>query len=156
MDISHLIDQYQAGPAALREAVAGMAREELLARPVAGKWSTHEVVCHLADFEPIYADRMKRVLAEHEPPLLSGDPDLFAARLAYSARDTEEELRLIDVVRSQMARILRTLSADDFARRGIHSTSGPITLAMLVERITGHIPHHVAFIEEKRRVLGAK
>jgi hypothetical protein len=33
-----------------------MTREQLLARPVPGKWSTQEVVCHLADYEPIYAD----------------------------------------------------------------------------------------------------
>ena len=57
--LPHLIDTYLAGPALLREAVAGLNRDQLLARPVPGKWSTLEVVCHLADFEPVYADRMK-------------------------------------------------------------------------------------------------
>ena len=46
----------------LREAVAGLSTEQVRARPVPGKWSTLEVVCHLADFEPIYADRMKLVV----------------------------------------------------------------------------------------------
>ena len=41
----------------LREAVAGMSREHLRASPVP-EWSTHQVICHIADFEPIYADRM--------------------------------------------------------------------------------------------------
>ena len=41
----------------LRNAVAGMTREQLVARPVPGRWSTLEVVCHVADFEPILADR---------------------------------------------------------------------------------------------------
>jgi uncharacterized damage-inducible protein DinB len=58
-----LIDAYLAGTTALRQAVTGMSREQLLARPVSGKWSTLEVVCHLADFDPILADRMKRVIA---------------------------------------------------------------------------------------------
>src|SRR5665213_678864 len=57
-----------------------------------GKWSTLEVICHIADFEPVYADRMKRVIAEDYPLLLAGDPDIFQARLAYSNRDAEEEL----------------------------------------------------------------
>jgi len=154
MNIPALIDQYRAGPAQLRKAVAGMSREQLAARPVPGKWSTLEVVCHLADFEPVYADRMKRVVAEESPLLLSGDPDKFQARLAYSSRDVAEEITLIETVRAQMARILATLSESDFARTGKHSTDGPLSLAVLLERITGHIPHHVKFIEEKRRALG--
>jgi uncharacterized damage-inducible protein DinB len=154
MNIPALIDQYRAGPAQLRKAVAGMSREQLAARPVPGKWSTLEVVCHIADFEPVYADRMKRVVAEESPLLLSGDPDKFQARLAYSSRDVAEEITLIETVRAQMARILATLSESEFARTGKHSTDGPLSLAVLLERITGHIPHHVKFIEEKRHALG--
>lgn len=154
MHSAELIRQYLAGPKLLRQAVSGMSEEQLRARPVPGKWSTAEVVCHIADFEPIYADRMKRVIAETEPKLLSGDPELFAARLAYDARDIEEELQLIEIVRNQMFRIFHSLRAEDFQRCGIHSTDGPLTLFTLLERISGHIPHHVRFVEEKRRALG--
>jgi hypothetical protein len=155
MNHDESIEQYLAGPGILRQAVDGLTAAQLDARPVAGKWSTREVVCHLADFEPIYADRMKRVIAEQEPTLLGGDPNLFAARLAYASRDVEEELRLIEVVRRQMGRILRTLAPEQFQRRGIHSESGPLALETLLRRITGHIPHHVRFIAEKRAALGA-
>ena len=114
MNHAALIEQYLAGPALLRRAVAEMTRDQLLARPIPGKWSTKEVICHLADYEPIYADRMKRVIALKEPELLKGDPGLFAARLAYDERDVEEELALIEIVRKQMARILRALKPEDF------------------------------------------
>ena len=154
MDYGLLIDRYLAGPARLREAVAGMTADQLRARPIVGKWSTLEVVCHLADFEPIYADRMKRVLAEDQPRIMSGDPDLFAAKLAYHERDVEEELTLIDVQRRQMARILRTVSAADFQRAGVHSSDGPLTLETLLTRISGHIDSHLPFIADKRRALG--
>lgn len=154
MDYGLLIDRYLAGPARLRAAVAGMTADQLRARPIAGKWSTLEVVCHLADFEPIYADRMKRVLAEDQPRIMSGDPDLFAAKLAYHERDVEEELTLIDVQRRQMARILRTVSAADFQRTGVHSSDGPLSLETLLTRISGHIDSHLPFIADKRRALG--
>jgi hypothetical protein len=148
-----MIDEYLAGPAMLREAVAGMSRGQLDAAPVPGKWSTRQVVCHLADFEPIYADRMKRVIAEDRPTLFGGDPDVFAARLAYDRRDVEDELALIDVVRRQVGVILRTLEPADFERVGAHSADGPLTLETLLKRITSHVPHHVRFIREKREAL---
>ena len=65
--LSTLIEQYLAGPSELRAAVKGMTREQLVARPVAGKMSTLEVVCHLVDFDPVYAQRMKCVIAEDSP-----------------------------------------------------------------------------------------
>jgi uncharacterized damage-inducible protein DinB len=153
MEYDALIDQYLEGPNLLRRAVAGMSKEQLLARPIPGKWSTLEVVCHIADYDPIYADRMKRVIALNDPELLKGDPGLFAARLAYDQREVEEELALIELTRKQMARILQGLEPKDFQRRGAHSRDGSLTLEELLQRITGHIPHHVPFIEEKRRAL---
>ena len=153
MNHEAMIEQYLAGPGLLRRAVVGMSRDQLLARPISGKWSTQEVVCHLADYEPIYADRMKRVIALKEPALLQGDPGLFAARLGYEQRDVEEELALIEITRKQMARILRAVKREDFQRQGGHSRDGALTLENLLQRVTAHIPHHVRFIEEKRRAL---
>jgi uncharacterized damage-inducible protein DinB len=149
-----LIDNYLAGPRALRQAVAGMSREQLLARPVPGKWSTLEVVCHLADFDPILADRMKRVIAEERPQLLGADEQRFAAALAYHQRDLEEELTLIERTRSQMGRILRTLPDEALARVGVHNERGPRTLEELLAGAANHITHHLKFVADKRRALG--
>ncbi len=153
-NLSEMIDAYLAGAQTLRRAVAGMTREQSQARPVAGKWSTLEVVCHLADFEPILADRMKRVIAEERPTLVGADENRFAAALAYHNRDLEEELAIIERTRGQLARILRTLPESALQRVGVHNERGPLTLEKLLTTATNHIPHHVQFIEEKRRALG--
>src|SRR5437867_7378322 len=121
MKYNTLINDFAAGPQLIREAVKGMLRDQVLARPMPGKWSTLEVICHIADFEIVGADRIKRVIAEDKPTLPDGDEKAFAARLAYHQRDLEEELQLIGALRGQVARILRTLNDDDFARMGIHS-----------------------------------
>src|SRR5262249_25745516 len=119
--LNQMIDEYLAGVQTLRKAVAGLSREQLLARPVPGKWSTMEVVCHLSDFEPILAERMKRVITHDQPTLLSADENLFAAKLAYHERDLEEELALIELTRKQLARILRKLPPEALTRVGIHN-----------------------------------
>jgi len=155
VNIPILIEQYLAGPQLLRRAIDGMTAEQFDARPIAGQWSTREVVCHIADYEPIYADRMKRVIAENEPTILGGDPAAFTARLAYGSRDVEEESALILLVRRQMARILRALRAEDFQRRGIHVQRGPMTLENILDRVTSHIPHHAEAIMQKRMAMGS-
>jgi uncharacterized damage-inducible protein DinB len=152
--LATLIDSYLAGPRTLRQAVAGMSAEQARARPVPGKWSTLELVCHLADFEPILASRMKCVIAEDRPQLVAADENRFAAALAYHDRDLEEELILIEHTRAQMARILRTLSDDALGRVGVHSERGPLTLEQLLAGTTNHILHHVRFLADKRKALG--
>jgi hypothetical protein len=152
--LASMIESYLAGPRTLRQAIAGMTDEQLRARPVPGKWSTREVVCHLVDFDPILADRMKRILAEDRPQLLGADQNRFAAALAYDQRDIEEELALLEHTRSQLARILRNQPDSVLQRVGVHNERGPLTLAQLLTIASGHIPHHVQFIVEKRRALG--
>ena len=152
--LSQLLDEYLAGPPTLRKAVAGMGREQLLARPVPGKWSTLEVVAHIADFDPILADRIKRIIALDDPPLTGADENRFAAALAYHDRDLDEELTIIERTRSQLARILRKQSDAVLQRTGIHSERGPMTLEKMLTAAVRHIPHHVQFIQEKRKALG--
>lgn len=153
---AELADQYLKGAADLRAAVKGMTREQLLARPVAGKWSTQEVVCHIADFEPVLADRMKRILALHAdvPLLLAADENLYVTALKYDERDLEEELALIDATRKQMARIIRALKPEQLALTGNHNKKGLVTLEKVIQMAIGHIPSHLKFVEEKRKALG--
>jgi hypothetical protein len=157
MSPKELADQYLAGAAQLREAVRGMTREQLLARPVAGKWSTLEVICHIADFEPILVDRMKRIIAfsKDVPLLLAADENPFVKELKYHERDAEEELALIELTRKQMARIIRALTPEQLQLTGNHSKKGLVTLEKAIQMATNHIPHHLPFIAEKRKALGA-
>jgi hypothetical protein len=155
MKYQKMINEYLSGPAILRKAVSGLNADQLLARPIPDKWTILEAVCHLADFEIICADRIKRVIAEDEPTMFGGDPDAFAARLAYQKRDLKDELAIVDLMRKQVAVILGELKDQDFQRHGIHSEYGPLTLETILMRVTNHIPHHVRFIEEKRKALGA-
>ena len=149
MTLDELLKQYEQGPDLLKTAVAGVREDQFDQTPVPGKWSIRQVVCHIADFEPVYADRMKRVVVEDNPTLFGGDPDVFAAGLHYEKRSVQAELELISVVRRQMAVILRNTDVEDFQRTGVHSEAGPLTLETLLERITRHIPHHVTFIAAK-------
>jgi hypothetical protein len=154
MTKDQLLDDYLAGIDILRGAVAGISREQAFARPIAGKWSTLEVAAHLADFEPIFADRIKRILALERPLLLAADEQPFAKSLAYHERDLPSEVELIALIRRQLAGILRAKPAEDFQRTGVHSHAGLVTVEQILTQATRHIEHHAPFIVEKKRAMG--
>jgi hypothetical protein len=154
MPFDDLIAAYLDGPRLLREAIRGMSPSAIDAAPVPGAWSTRQVICHISDFEPVYADRIKRVIAEDRPQMMSGDPDQFAARLAYGGRDIAVELDLIETCRKHVASILKAIPEEAFERVGVHSRDGDLSLVTLLKRVTGHIPHHAEFIAQKRSALG--
>jgi HSP90 family molecular chaperone len=149
----HII-RYLDGPLLIESSVEGLSEEQLKTRCEPGRWSILEVVCHFTDFEIVYADRIKRILAEDNPTLMSGDPDDYAKTLAYHDRSLSTELAVIKATRAHMAEILRTLTSEQWEFTGTHSRDGQISIQELVERITGHIPHHLKFVEEKKKNLG--
>jgi hypothetical protein len=148
------IDAYLDGPARLRRMVADLSPQHLEARPVAGKWSTLEVVCHLVDSEQAWCHRMKRVIAEEKPLLIGYDENRFTASLGYHQHDLKSELALLDGMRLQMALVLRGLPEAAWARMGVHSERGLITLEEMLQNEVDHIPHHIASVIEKRKALG--
>ncbi len=153
-NFAELIASYEAGIETIRKSSAGMNRQQLIARPIADKWSTLECVAHIADFEPVLAERMKRIISHERPLLLAADENLFFNTLAYDKRDLQEELGVIETTRKQMARILKSLPKEAAERVGIHSYKGVVTLEAVLTSAVNHIPHHVKFIEEKRKALG--
>jgi hypothetical protein len=149
-----LIGAFESGPKQLRAALAGLTPAHLRARPVEGRWSTLEVVCHLTDCEQFFADRMKRTIAMDRPLLLGADGSCYPGPLRYHDRDVEEEIELIRITRGQMARILRLLDDGAWSRTGVHSETGLVTLRQLVLHAVQHQEHHLGFVAEKRRALG--
>jgi uncharacterized damage-inducible protein DinB len=149
-----LIADYLDGPIQLRRVVTGMSQQQLEARPVPGKWSTLEVVCHLGDSEQAWCHRMKRVIAEEKPLLIAYDESRFTAALPYHEQKLEEELILLEGMRQQLARILKSLPESAWVRTCVHSERGLMTLEEMLEAEVEHVPHHIRHINEKRKALG--
>lgn len=148
-----LISAYESGIDELRRAVTGMTPEQARLRPVAGKWSTLEVICHLADSEQYFADRMKRSIAMKHPLLMGVDGFLYPEALRYQDHNLDEELDLITITRRQTARVLKLLNADAWQRTAVHSETGLVTLRQLLLHAINHVRHHLQFIIEKRAMM---
>lgn len=148
-----LIDQYEAVPAAVRRAVVGLTQEDVLLRPGPGAWSIQEVIIHLAESDCIAVDRMKRILTEDNPTLLSADETAYAQRLYPHEQSLDDALTLIEVGRRQWVRVLRLLPDEAFARKGTHNVAGEVTLGGMVASYVRHPLKHLEFVYRKRENL---
>jgi len=149
-----LIEQYAAGGEKLRQAVVGLSREDLVARPGPGAWSIQELVIHVVDSDFVGMDRMKRVIAEEDPTLIGFDETLWIAHHFPHDQSLDDALTLFEAGRRQMVRVLVKLPEDAFTRTGIHNERGPLTLENLLRTFVEHLDHHLKFLYEKRERLG--
>jgi uncharacterized damage-inducible protein DinB len=149
-----VIDRYDAGATLLAYATQGLSREQEHAHPGPGDWSIAQLVVHVLDTDLVYADRMKRVLAEESPRLIAFDENAWMARLHPEAMPVEEAVNLFVAHRRWMTRLLRLCAESDFARTGVHSEVGEQSLAQILIYITNHLDHHLKFLYAKRGNLG--
>lgn len=151
---SQMIEEYVACGPRLREAVAGLAREDLIARPGPGKWSIHELVLHMADSDCISIDRMKRILTEDNASLLYADESACVERLCSHEQSMEDALTLFEVGRRQFGRVLRNLPDEAFTREGTHNRRGKVRVGDMVKDYVEHVSYHLRFHNDKRTRLG--
>ena len=149
-----LIEEYVACGPRLRQAVAGLSREDLTARPGPGTWSIQEVIVHLADSDSISIDRMKRMLTEDNPTLLYADETAYVNELYPHEQSLEYALSLFELGRRQFARVLRQLPPEAFERGGTHNRRGRVTVGEMVRDYIKHLDDHLAFVVAKRERLG--
>ena len=153
LSVADLISAYERGVEELRAAVAGLTGEQLRSRPVAGRWSTLEVVCHITDCEQFFADRLKRTVAMDRPLLLGADGSRYQEPLRYQEHDLQQELDLVAATRLQAARTLRLVAPDAWRRTAVHSETGLVTLRQLLRHAVNHLRHHLRFVAEKRAAM---
>jgi uncharacterized damage-inducible protein DinB len=149
-----LVERYAAGGPILVQALTDLTPEQQRAHPGPGEWSLAQVAAHLVDTDLVFAERMKRVLAEDNPALISFDENAWISRLDGHSMPVDDAASLFAANRRWIARLLRRASESDFSRVGIHSQKGPMTLAELLSYVTNHLDHHLRFVYAKRANLG--
>ncbi|MGG1662168.1 DinB family protein [Brevibacillus sp. NRS-1366] len=147
-----VIEEYSRGYAMLREAIEGLDEEELRFKPAPDKWSIHQIIIHVTDSEILSTHRLRKVLAEEEPLLISFDQNAWAKDLGYDLLDREQHLLLFQLLRSSMQTILDHLTVEQSERVGVYEDAGRFTFKQLLEFRIQHVRDHLAQIERVREV----
>lgn len=141
-ELAELLERFRRGPEIVASFVTGAAGAELDFVPGAGKWSVRQILCHLADGEIVAAARFRRVIAEDTPALAAYDQDAWAANLDYANKRISQALETFRHVRAGNYELLRSLPETAYARKGVHSEHGPLTLFDLLRIYVEHAEKH--------------
>ena len=143
----NIVSRYRGTPARLEEAVHGLSRELLVAKPV-GSWSIQENAGHLSDEEALFTTRLHEFLmsAEKSTPAPYKHIDL-----THNDRRIEDLLRHFRAAREAQVKQLEKLSLNDFARTAWHPRLNvPMRLIDHVLFVAERDDHHLARIWELR------
>jgi hypothetical protein len=142
--------RYETGATAVASAVAGASDADLDLRPPTG-WTARQIVHHVADSEAMAYIRLRRLIADDEPILIQGyDEPTWARRLHYD-RPIEASLAVVHAVRTASLQLLRTLTSDEWERRGRHAESGEYSVDTWLDIYAEHSHDHADQIKRARR-----
>jgi uncharacterized damage-inducible protein DinB len=150
---SAAIAQIAALPGAMHDAVRGLDQVQLDTPYRDGGWSVRKVVHHVADSHVNAYVRCKLVATESAPPLKAYDENAWST-LADANAAVGSSLLLLTALHERWAGFLRSLPAAAFARTGLHSDRGAMTLDDLVALYAWHGRHHVAHVTTLRAGKG--
>jgi hypothetical protein len=130
--------------------------ERTLRRPEKpGKWSTIEVVQHLADSDLVAGFRIKMVLSEDRPPLQGYDQDRWATEFGYRDVPLDQALTQLRGLRTANLRLWKHLTPSQLERVGLHSERGPESAGHLIRLMAAHDLVHRRQIDRILAAAGA-
>jgi hypothetical protein len=149
-EVPELLERFRRGAEMVAVSITGAAGAELDFAPEPGKWSIRQIVAHLSDAEIVGAMRLRRVIAEDQPKLEAFDQDAWTSNLDYARRKTSQALETFRRIRAENYELLKEVPEAAFARTGIHSERGPLTLKQLLLGYAEHAENHAAQLRTRR------
>ena len=107
-------------------------------------FTLREVLAHLADWEPIWLERIQRIVQEEEPVLPNIDEGKMAELNNYATTPVEVSLEKFASGRASLVEYLQSLPNDAFARNGIRPEIGNITIKDIATIVLAHDTYHIA------------
>jgi len=150
-----LIKAYAQSAVEMRQMTVGLVEDVLKARPVPGKWSTQEVIIHIADADAAFTHRIKRILAEDRPTYNKWHENDFIANLAYHEQSPMDAVSLVEINHRQLLKIIAAKGVPSLDRKGVHSQAGEQSARDVLMYATWHIGHHLSFVNEKLAAYNA-
>lgn len=148
------VEIYAQGGDVLVKAFEGLTEAQLHLKPMDNSWTLHQNAIHMMDSDLIGSDRMKRIACMPNPLLCGYDESAFNSLPGVSKLNAMDACEMFRLNRQMTAVVLRALPDETFARTGIHTESGKLTLEQMLDKYIEHLRHHLVIISRKRKMTG--
>lgn len=111
--------------------------------PEPEKWSIHDNITHLAKYQPLFIERINKILKENTPEFgrYRAEDDIdFETWRAWS---TEQLLERLKQDREKLVELVTGLDENQVTRIGIHKKFGELSIEMWLEFFLLHEAHHI-------------
>lgn len=139
----YLLAALEAAPEILESVLDGLSDAEADHRPDPDRFTLREMIAHLADWETVFAERMRRTRHEDRPTLPGYDEGAIALERDYAHADWRAKLREFGQGRALMLALLRGLRPEHWERVAHHTELGPITLEGQAILVAVHDTYHL-------------
>ncbi|MFY7950885.1 MAG: DinB family protein [Armatimonadaceae bacterium] len=111
-------------------------------RPAPDRFTLRELVAHLADWDTVWLERVRRMITEDEPILPSLDPDDRARDNRYSDFPVAHWVERFVENRGALVDFLNGLSTEEWERTGFRDGVGGCTVGEIAVMALGHDNGH--------------
>jgi len=150
---SYLLAALEGAPQLCKSLLSALSETEADFRPDPDRFTIREALCHIADWELIFTERLRTTVAEENPILQGIDEGEVARAGNYGARNCEQQLEKFAGRRAAMLEFIRSLEAGDWDRVAEHTEVGPITVTQQVILVAAHDAYHIQQFAEWRRLF---
>ncbi|MFM7321402.1 MAG: DinB family protein [Armatimonadota bacterium] len=149
---SYLTAGLSASPSLVALLVANIDDECADHRPAPDRFTIREMVAHLADWDTVWMERVRRMITEDEPILPSQDPDVRALDQRYNEFPVSHWVRRFSENRQTFVEFLNGLGLEDWERTGFRDGVGACTVGEIAVMALGHdCGHHRQLAEMSGR-----
>jgi hypothetical protein len=142
-DLSEAVSAYRASTVQFLTVASSVSEADLDRQPPEPDgWTPRMVIHHVADSETNSYVRLHRLLAEPAGTTIQGYDEAHWAQVLHYDRPVGLSLAVVRAVRDSSAELLDRITPDDLDRMGVHSESGPYTLADWLEIYVAHARDH--------------
>ena len=148
------IDSIAETPAKLKAALSGLNDAQLDTPYRDGGWTVRQVVHHVPDSHLNAYVRFRLALTENQPTIKPYEEARWAELADAKSAPVAVSLALLEPLHDRWVRLLRSLTASDFARTFVHPEHGVRTLDWMLFLYAWHGRHHTAHITTLRKQKG--
>ena len=125
-----------------RAVIASNTAEQWAAPWAPGKWTAHQVLVHVTQWELIFSTRLRLALAAPGYVVQPAEQDALL-NVESPAVDTPTVSAAFEAVRRMNIALVAALTPAQRATRITHAERGPIDIEDLIVTLAGHGAHHL-------------